>query len=145
MYCSKSRTEFKKRKKSKHWANILNFWQRTWTAWISMTLWVINSDSFCYIRGSYIFIYHAACVRLSRLDGLLKNVLLWNRVGQGGCHVVICVAPTRLCSLKPGDKPGAAALRGTRLHLLGQKPWWTHEFHNSRNSQLSVTILIAKV
>lgn len=80
MYWSKSRTEFKKKKKkSKHWANILNFWQRNWTAQIPMTLRVINSDSFCHIWGSYILIYHAACVRLWRLDGLLKNVLLWNK------------------------------------------------------------------
>lgn len=90
MYWSKSRTQLgKKKKKSKHRANILNFWQRNGTAWIPMALWVINSDSFYHILGSYIFLYHAASVRLSRLDDLLKNVSLWTGAGQRMpfCHL----------------------------------------------------------
>lgn len=104
-----------KKKKSKHWENILNFWQRIWTAWIPMTLWVIISDSFCHISGSYIFIYQTVCVRLSRLDGFLKNVLLWHKAGQCGCHFVICVAPTTLHSLNAKERRGLAALHGTWL------------------------------
>lgn len=131
--CTEANQEqsFKNKTKPKHPANILNFWQTNWTAWIPR-LGVINSGSFCHILGSYIFIYPTACVRLSRLDGFLKNVLPWKRAGQPGCHVVIWVAQA------------ASGAAGTLPSALPE-PRRSHELHNSSNSQLFMTILIAQL